>query len=332
VPEPVSAARPARRADVPPDLPARLGRVLATAFGGERRVRAVKARPSPFAGVWPADTVSVELERGGTVALWVKRLSADGDDHPDKSAPDREPRMYAELLCAPGLPVPRCYGCAHDPHTGERELVLEHIRDWDLRYQDIDTWELAVRALARLHGRFATRGDDLRDRGFLLRLDADYVRRWAHRAVDALHGPEPALARRLHARLDDYDDVGTLVGGQTPTLVHNDLAPKNVVADTAHDPPRICFIDWETAGVGCGGLDLVHLLHGLAPGPEQRLIEAYASEAGGALPSGEDRARLLTACRAHKTVFRLAHAPLWLHRREVARAWLDEIERDLSDL
>jgi len=327
--EPFSEVQAAHRPDVPAD---RLGRVLATAFGGEHRVRAVDARSSPFAGVWPADTVSVELERGGNVGLWVKRLSAEGDGHPDKSAPDREPRVYAELLCTPGLPVPRWYGCAHDPRTGERELVLEHIPGWDLRYHAIDTWELAVRALARLHGQFASCGDDLRQRGFLLRLDAEYVREWAYRAVDALRGPEPALARRLRARLDDYDDVATLIGRQAPTLVHNDLAPKNVVADTTDVPPRICFIDWETAGVGCGGLDLVHFLHGLAPGPEERLVETYANEPGAALPTGEDRARLLTACRAHKTVFRLAHSRLWLPRRGVARAWLDEIERDLSNL
>jgi aminoglycoside phosphotransferase (APT) family kinase protein len=313
-------------------LPPGVERVLATALGPERRVRAVHTHPSPLAGVWPADAVSVELECGGTVALWVKRLSAEGDQHPDKAVPDREPRAYAELLSEPGLPVPRWYGCAPDPHTGERLLILEHVRDWDLRYQDLDTWEVAIRALGRLHARFADRGSDLRRLGFLLRLDGGYVQRWAHRGVRARARPEPALARRLKARLVDYGEVASLIGRQPPTLVHNDLAPKNVVADTAHDPPRICFIDWETAGFGCGGLDLVHLLHGLAPAAEERLIDVYASEAGDLLAGRERRCRLLTACRAHKTVFRLAQPALWLHRRAVARAWLDELERDLSIL
>jgi aminoglycoside phosphotransferase (APT) family kinase protein len=329
--EPTSGV-PARGMDGLAQFPPGVGRVVATALGPERRVRAVHARPSPLAGIWPADTVELELERGGAVALWVKRLSAEGDGHPDKAVADREPRVYAELLRESGLPVPRWYGCATDPDTGERQLILEHIRDWDLRYQELDTWEVAIRALGRLHARFAGRGARLRRLGFLLRLDRDYVHRWAHRAVDALDRPEPALARRLKARLDDYGEIASLIGRQPPTLVHNDLAPKNVVADTAHDPPRICFIDWETAGFGCSGLDLVHLLHGLAPATEQRLTEVYASEAGDLLADGERRSRVLTACRAHKTVFRLAHPPLWLHRRTLARAWLDELEQDMSSL
>jgi len=287
----------------------------------------VHAEPSPLAGAWPADTLTVELDGGVAVALWVKRLSADRHPHPDKAVRDREPRTYAELLGEPGLPVPRSYGCARDPDTGEQLLILERIGDWDLRYHGIDTWEVAVRALGRLHASFVGRGAE-----FLLRLDGGYVRRWAERAVDALKRPEPLLARHLEARLDDYGAVASLIGGQPRTLVHNDLAPKNVLADTAHDPPRICFVDWETAGIGCGALDLVHLLHGLAPGAEQRLIEVYASEAGELLATGERRARLLAACRAHKTVFRLAHPLLWLHRRGVARAWLDDLERELSDL
>src|SRR5215204_689541 len=149
--------------------------VLQAVLGDQRRVCAVRQRRSPLAGVWPADTVTVELERGGSVALWVKRFMPDGDGHPDKSVPSREPRVYAELLAGEELPVPHCYGCATDPHSGEHLLLLEHVRDWDLRYHGLDTWEVAVRALARLHRRFATGGDDLRRLDFLVRLDADYI-------------------------------------------------------------------------------------------------------------------------------------------------------------
>jgi aminoglycoside phosphotransferase (APT) family kinase protein len=324
--------------DLPPwsqgtaQLPAPLARVVATALGGEGRVRAVEARRSPFSGVSPADTVTVELEHGETIRLWVKRLSVDGDGHPDKTVPDREPRVYAALLADTGLPVPHCYGCARDPSTGERELVLEQIRDWDLRYHGVETWEVAFRALGRLHHRFMTRADDLRRATFLLRLDAGYVQRWRDRAIDALARSEPVLGRRLEARGDKYEHVAALIDRQPPTLVHNDLAPKNVIADTSHDPPRICFVDWETAGVGCGALDVVHLLHGLAPSAAQRLIEAYGREAEHLLPGGGERARLLAACRAHKTVFRLAHPPLWRRRRRLAHEWLDELEQDLRVL
>jgi hypothetical protein len=110
-------------------LPAGIQRVLATALDPERRVLAVHAEPSPLAGAWPADTLTVELDGGVAVALWVKRLSADRHPHPDKAVRDREPRTYAELLGEPGLPVPRSYGCARNPDTGEQLLILERIGD-----------------------------------------------------------------------------------------------------------------------------------------------------------------------------------------------------------
>jgi aminoglycoside phosphotransferase (APT) family kinase protein len=311
---------------------ARLVRVVAGVLGAERRITAIEASPSPFAGVWPADAVSVEFDGGGTMALWVKRLGAPECGHPDKADPDREPRVYAELLDDRELPVARCHGCRRDLDTGERLLVLEHVQNWDLRYHGLETWQIAVRALARLHARFAARGDALDRVGFLLSVDGEYVRRWAARAAGALARAGAAPPRRLDRLSEAGEAVAEVIGGQPRTLIHNDLAPKNVVADTAAQPARICIVDWETAGVGCAVLDLAHLLYGLEGRDERRLVACYRSEAPGLLPSGAAGARVFAACRAHKALFRLAHPALWSHRPAVARAWLDEVDRAVRAL
>jgi aminoglycoside phosphotransferase (APT) family kinase protein len=306
---------------------ARLALLLARVFGAGLRITTIEASPSPFAGVWPADTVSVELEGGGTMALWIKRLAADGHDHPDKAERDREARVYAELLDDPGLPVARFHGCTEDPHTGEQLLVLEHVHDWDLRYHGLDKWQAAVQALARLHARFAARADTLRRLGFLLTVDGDYVRAWAARAAHALRRAEAAPRRRLDRLGEACEAVAERINDQPPTLIHNDLAPKNVIADTAAHPLRICIVDWETAGLGCALLDLAHLLDGLDARDERRLVGAYRCEAPELLPADPEGARLLAACRAHNALFRLAHPALWADRPARVRTWLDEIER-----
>jgi aminoglycoside phosphotransferase (APT) family kinase protein len=98
------------------------------------------------------------------------------------------------------------------------------------------------------------------------------------------------------------------------TLVHNDLAPKNVMADRSHHPARICFVDWEMAGVGCGLLDLVHLKHGLDPASDQKMCTAYCAELEGTglLPSSPLELRqLFAACELHHTLYRLAHSNAW---------------------
>src|SRR5207237_7099752 len=137
--------------------------------------------------------------------------------------------------------------------------------DWDLRYQGLEHWFAAARGLARLHAHFAGRAGELAACDFLLRLDGDYLRGWAARARDVAGGYDGPLAAALARVVAGYGPVCEVLARQPPTLVHNDLAPKNVLADRAHRPARICVVDWEVAGVGCGLLDLVDLKYGLDP-------------------------------------------------------------------
>ena len=52
--------------------------------------------------------------------------------------------------------------------------------------------------------------------------------------------------------MDDLSVAADLLAEQPPTLVHNDLAPKNVIADTSANPGRTCIVDWEMAEWGAG--------------------------------------------------------------------------------
>ena len=113
---------------------------------------------------------------------------------------------------------------------------------------------------------------------FLLRLDAEYLHAWADRAVETVRDLYPDAAAGLERVVRDYGRVSALLGRQPPTLVHNDLSPKNVLADRSEPPAAIYFVDWETAGVGCGLMDLAHLKYGLGPEDDQAMCAAYQSE------------------------------------------------------
>ena len=93
--------------------------------------------------------------------------------------------------------------------------------------------------------------------------------------------------------------------------------------------PRICIIDWELAGVGCGLLDLVHLKYGLAPADDAAMVQVYRSqlETTELLPR-DDRNfdRLLAACELHKTLYRFAHSPAWKLPDEQLARWDDDAE------
>jgi aminoglycoside phosphotransferase (APT) family kinase protein len=321
---------PARRPGAGDDARLRrtLERLLTRAEGRAVRIAALTRRPSPFASLFPAEVVTLALRGGGERAVFRKRLGDEQADHPEKRRRDREIRVYEELLAADGdLPAVRYYGTEWDEAAQRRDLFLEYVPDWDLRYQELAHWFTAAERLASLHAHFAARAERLGAGGYLLRLDAAYLREWAERALRgvAAYGDAPSAA--LRRVVEQYAPVAELIARQPATLVHNDLAPKNVLADRATAPARISFVDWETAGVGCGVLDLVDLSYGLDAAAAAQMRASYCAPLAGTglLPDdGPERERLVAACELHKTMHRLAHAASWGLPADTVARWVSE--------
>lgn len=305
------------------------------AAGPDAEVLGVHRAPSPYATVFPAEVVAVELTSGERISIFVKHLGEEQQGHPDKRVREREVRVYGELLGDRGLPVPRFLGSGRNEATGRRELFLEYVDGWNLKYQDLRHWYTAARRLAQLHLAFARRGNRLLERDFLLRLDRDYLFAWAGRAVAAVASLSAGLANRLQLTVDDLGVSVDLLAEQPPTLVHNDLAPKNVIADTSASPDRTCIVDWEMAGVGCGLMDLAHLTYGLPPREVKRMLDLYSEELAGTalMPSDDEGMRLLASCQLHGALYRLAHAAVWRLPLERVGEWIadsEELNREVA--
>lgn len=309
------------------DIRLTLERLLQDKQGRHAKISSMRREPSPFATLFPAETLSLSFESGDKLSLFVKHLGPEQSDHPDKQRRDRETRVYEELLGADNLPVPRYYGSNWNETTKRREIFLEYIDDWNLKYHDLEYWFIAARRLAQFHAYFATRAEKLLACDFLLHFDTSYLYEWADRALSVLRDQSEELAAELTLAVGSYDRVAEILARQPLTLVHNDLAPKNVLADRSTNPARICFVDWEMAGVGCGLMDLVELKYGLDPVNDQKMRMVYCAELAGTdlLPScPEDRSSLFAACELSQTVYRLAHSKSWnLPTARVAQ-WVSE--------
>jgi aminoglycoside phosphotransferase (APT) family kinase protein len=270
------------------------------------------SRPSPFATLFPAEIVSVSTADGAKLKLFVKHLDERQAGHPAKQRPDREKLVYERLLCDARLPVPRYYGGRWDDLGRRGRIFLEFVDGWSLKYQDLEFWFEAARELAKLHAHFARVAQRLAASDFLLHLDALYFQQWAGRAIHAVQQASSRAAAELAAVMDRYGQAARLLERHAQTLVHNDLSPKNVIADRSQNPPRILLVDWEMAAVGCGWLDLVQLKDGLEPAADRQMHDVYCeSLAAAGLPSRsqEELDRLLAACEAHMTLYRLARSP-----------------------
>jgi aminoglycoside phosphotransferase (APT) family kinase protein len=284
---------------------------------------------SRFASRAPAEVLSATVAGGASYRLFLKRCGGAEPDHPDKQRRDRELRVYSDLFAGRDLPVPQWIGGGWNPAAGRHDLYLEHIDDWDLRYQSLRYWYLAAGRLGRLHGTLARARADLATSDFLLRLDAGYFDAWAGRALDAVRPQSRRLARRYERVVTAFRSGSALLAAEPTTLVHNDLSPKNVLVDRASRPARVCVVDWELAGIGCGLLDLAQLGYGLRPAEAARLHACYYRAVRGSdlLPSRRStRLAVLAACRIHQTNVRLWCSPRWSLPDGRLAGWVTEAE------
>jgi hypothetical protein len=317
------------------DLTLAVADMLSAAQERPVRVRSLRRQPSEFATLFPAEILWVSLDNGSELRLFLKHLGPEQPGQPDKQRRDREVRVYETLLRDDDLPVPKYYGSRRNAATGRLELYLEYIDAWPLKYHGLEHWATAAHRLAQFHSHFGDRAQAIRSCDFLLRLDGDYFAIWAQRALAALAGQSGELAEQLKGVITGYSAACELLAAQPITLVHNDLAPKNVLADRSHTPARICLIDWEMAGAGCGLLDLVHLKYGLDSQQGGKLVATYRAglQMTGLLPD-DDRefARVLAACELHKTLYRLAHSPNWNLPLATLAQWVLEAEGFLRQI
>jgi aminoglycoside phosphotransferase (APT) family kinase protein len=312
------------------ELSEELMMLLERTLGPHVAIESIARQPSPFVTLFPAEVLTLGLSDGRHLRLFVKHLGPEQAAQPDKQRRDREVRVYEELLRGDSdLPVPTYFGSRRNKVTCRHELYLEHVEDWSLQYHSLEHWFRAAARLADLHAHFASRATDLRACDFLLRLDEVYFDAWAGRAHVAVAEQSTRLGDRLGTLRGAYAPVCNLLAGQPVTLVHNDLACKNVIADRSSTPARICIVDWELAGVGCGLLDLVHLKYGLDPADDVKMIAIYRARlrATELLPADDrEMARLLAACELHKTLYRLAHSPAWRLPLDKLAQWVAEAE------
>lgn len=301
--------------------------VLREELGHSIDVTTIRRERSKFATRATVEVLTVTLADGSELSLFLKHLGVEEADHPDKQVRGRELQVYRQLLRDRDLPVVRCYGSRWDERTKHGAAFLQYVGDWNLKYHHLEHWFSAAKRLAQLHLHFAGQIEKLSAGDFLLQLDAIYLCQWAARSLAVVAEQSAALAADLADVVGQYERVAEVIGRHPRTLVHNDLAPKNVLADRSTQPAAIYFVDWEMAGIGCGLLDLVHLKHGLDPIDDRKMVDAYFEVLAGTplLPSDEnERSGLLAACELHQTLYRLAHVPAWRVSIAIAAEWVAE--------
>ena len=278
----------------------------------ERRV--IKRRPGDWRGSRCFERVAVRGPDGIVLSLFLKYFYREVDVEPPdlRESAEREAQVYREVLRDSSLGTARFYAFRSLDSEHSVALLLEFVGGTRLsRLYVKQSWLAVARWLAHMHHHFSRSQDHLNALRLLLRYDTDFYWSWAHRAVELAMRSSGKAGGMLKETLSQYERVAGPLGSAPPTFIHGEFYCSNVLVEEDHNKVRICPFDWETAGVGCGALDLTYLLRQRWGIDEQSLIQAYLDgwREKGDVPSWlSDIHAHIRRCRIHELMYSLGVA------------------------
>ena len=283
----------------------------------------VKQRaPNAYASEFVTELVSIAI--GNSELVVFCKHGNDYLDHGLRRGVRYEASVYDPALRVLGADAPRFYGSFSGAHGST--LVVEFLQGAS-RVHEAGTAKTAIVDAAARLGALHARGESLVDRpslSFLNRYDGEQLRSWLSR-VGGL-AKLPALSALLGPLVSDGTRIAGALAAARPTVIHGELYPSNVLLEAE----RIAFVDWETAGVGPGEIDLAALTAGDWGEEIRRACESAYSRSR--WPSGPPREyeATLAAARVHVLMRLAAH---WRRDpdRLASESWLAEEIAEAAD-
>ena len=220
----------------------------------------------PMMSTFPNEAVTCRFADGRKRRLFVKyEAGVSHNSHGHRGGISYERQVYEHILRDYPRFRPRYLGAHTDAHTGESWLILEYldrcVRVMDIAVDEPSREPVAMLESARWIGRFHQAQATLAANGacsFLKKYNAEYYRGWSRRTarltrpLHELHPWLPVLCKR--------DDVWMPILLNAPcTVIHGEYYGKTVMFKKNNVFP----VDWESAAVGAGEIDLAALTEGI---------------------------------------------------------------------
>jgi hypothetical protein len=264
-----------------------------------REVKDVTRRPYEYRSSFVIEEVIAVLTDGSSLPLILKDVSPDALLRDARKLrpraeyhPAREVIVYRDLLAKAELGTAACYAAIEDRAAGRFLLLLEKVSETDLaRTGEFTHWAATARWLGTAHARFVSFAQDRSALAVLARYDARCFQAWIERAEQALQAPQLAEGRAVAKweitwLLEVCRRAAYVVSGLPRTIAHGEFYASNVLVQPHAASVRICPVDWETAGVGSGLIDLAALIAGQWSDEQKRqLTAAYFAAAPPAITS-----------------------------------------------
>lgn len=227
---------------------------------GPARVVAVLHRePNVYRSTFPSEVATCAFDDGVERQLFIKRyVPGIHDGFGYWRGGPYEGRIYDDVLARLNAGTPRLFGSWSDPATGHTFLALEYVAGLRLDRSEPTCLVHAARWLAALH----RDGTPIASAHPSVRAyDEAYFRGWSTRTLRRVGDlrPEATWIEPVIRRFDD-EMVPRLLAAE-PVFIHGELYPENVIVDG----DRLCVVDWQSAAIGPGVIDLASVIEGHWP-------------------------------------------------------------------
>lgn len=232
-----------------------------------------------------------------------------------------EAMVYRDVLAKLGVRHPRFVGACRVPETGVTCLFLQAL-DENARVS-ASTDPQAMAHAARWVGHFHALGERLAA-NFQCQLhhyDLAYYQAWLERTVSRACEGESKCPALVSACERIAQQIPRLLE-RPETIIHGEFYPQNILVEGE----KICPVDWESAAVACGEIDLASLTEHWPESTVCECVEAYCDGRWtGLVPDGFREA--LDTARAYLHL-------RWIGRlgRPLAPAEFDWRQQQLNEL
>ncbi|MCE3267167.1 MAG: Phosphotransferase enzyme family [Solirubrobacterales bacterium] len=307
-----------------PDTATLEGR-LAEALGCSS-VRVIERQPNPQTSTFPSEIAKLELADRAMLHAFLKYESGGSNgSHGHRGGVPYEASVNRILLRPLGVSVPEYYGFYADGHAGQSFLITEYMTG-SLRVSKSAGSAAAMMQAAEWLGQFHARGEQLLGRRpvpGLQQYDRAYYLGWSRRAEQATVEASGA-AEWFQAAVAGFRQSVDALLCTDASPIHGEYYPKNILV---HDG-RIRPIDWESAAVAAGEVDLAALIEKWPAETVELCQRAYeqARWPGGAPPDWRRRLRLAQLYLQ----FRWLAAGAWRRAPDPASSWRLGATRSVS--
>lgn len=285
-------------------------------------VAIVDRQMNAYASTFPSEIVTCRASDGSLLRLFCKCVTHNLDTFDPQAAEfPYETQVYKHVLAPLPLTTPRFYGAWDSDPPRVAWLVIEYL-DQSQRVTHVEEPEASVEAAATWLGRFHALNEPRTPQpelSFLDRFDRQHYEGKLERMQITTRGLIPSYPWLSHLH-EGFGHVIQILLNAKQTVIHGQYYPDNIL----YWGGRVYPIDWETAAVTAGAIDIASLTENWPQRAVERYKNAYLqARYAGALPD-QDFERRLAAARCYLQVHWLGHEPdplrpEWTHR--TSGAW-----------